>query len=65
VLPEVEPLVEPLVEPAFSEAEQALKRTSDEHKTAPVSPESNLRFIGKGKVERIMLRPKTYSVYGR
>jgi hypothetical protein len=47
VLPDVEPLV--LVELAFSEAEQALKRTSDEHRKAPVSPESSLRFIRQGK----------------
>ena len=53
VEPEVEPLVlpevEPLVVPAFSEAVQALKRVSDEHMMAPVSPKSHLRFIGVGK----------------
>ena len=62
VVPEVEPLVEPLVEPAFSDAEQALNRTSDEHNTVPVSPESSFRFIGKGKVERIILWPLATSV---
>jgi hypothetical protein len=46
VLPDV-PEVLPLVELAFSEVEQALKRTSDEHSTAPVSPEISLRFIEK------------------
>ena len=53
VEPEVEPLVlpevEPLVVPAFSEAVQALKRVSDEHMMAPVSPKSHLRFIRVGK----------------
>ena len=53
VEPEVEPLVlpevEPLVVPAFSEAVQALKRVSDEHMMAPVSPKSHLRFTRVGK----------------
>ena len=49
VEPEVLPEVEPLVEPAFSDVVQALNRTSDEHRSVPVSTESRLRFIGKGK----------------
>ncbi|GAB3328845.1 hypothetical protein ACFQT0_12455 [Hymenobacter humi] len=53
VVPEVVPLVlpevEPLVEPAFSEAVHALKKVSDVHMMAPVSPKSHLRFINRGK----------------
>lgn len=49
VVPEVLPEVVPLVEPALSEAVQALKKASDEHKQAPVSTESHLRFIGLGE----------------
>ena len=44
--------VEPLVEPAFSELVQALKAMRAAHSRAPVNPESQLRFIGLGKIER-------------
>ena len=45
--PEVEPEPEVLseVDPAFSEAEQAENKVSDEQSSAPVSKESKLRFI--------------------
>jgi len=64
VVPEVVPEVVPLVEPAFSEAVQALKKASDEHKQAPVSTESHLRFIGlgkSGKEENCGLKPIFYT----
>ena len=67
VLPEVEPDVLPLVVPAFSEAVQALKRTSDEHSSAPVSPVSHLRFIfiRKGKRVKEVLQPVAERLYER
>ena len=48
----VEPDVLPLVVPVFSEAVQALKMTSDEHGSTPVSPVSYLRFIFMRKGRR-------------
>jgi hypothetical protein len=63
VEPDVEPEVEPLVEPAFSDAVQAPRMASDEHRAAQVNPERSLLFIRLWKSGRknCSLRPPYYT----